>query len=133
MSTFIHTQTYTVLHCSECSVAFGLTNQFIATRRRDRKNFYCPNGHSQWYPGKTAEQEAKELRARLEAARKTQDHLRSEADHQAAVARGYKGALTKVKKRVGNGVCPCCNRQFVDVAAHMATKHPDYADSPEAG
>ena len=39
-----------------------------------------------------------------------------------------KGQVTRIKKRVANGVCPCCNRTFKDLAAHMSTQHPDYIE-----
>jgi hypothetical protein len=32
-----------------------------------------------------------------------------------------------VQKRVGNGVCPCCNRTFEDLARHMKVKHREYS------
>lgn len=38
-----------------------------------------------------------------------------------------RGVVTKTKNRIGKGVCPCCNRTFVELARHIATKHPDYA------
>jgi hypothetical protein len=28
---------------------------------------------------------------------------------------------------VANGVCVCCNRSFKNLAAHMQTKHPEFA------
>lgn len=28
-------------------------------------------------------------------------------------------------KRIHNGVCPCCNRSFVNLQRHMKTKHPE--------
>jgi hypothetical protein len=34
--------------------------------------------------------------------------------------------MTRIKKRVAAGVCPCCNRSFKDLARHMAGQHPDY-------
>ena len=37
-----------------------------------------------------------------------------------------KGVVTRLKKRAIAGVCPCCNRTFQQLAAHMAHKHPDY-------
>lgn len=40
-----------------------------------------------------------------------------------------KGQLTKTKKRLAGGVCPCCNRSFVSLAKHMASQHPDYQES----
>jgi len=35
-----------------------------------------------------------------------------------------KGQLTKARKRADRGVCQHCHRSFVDVARHVATKHP---------
>lgn len=40
-----------------------------------------------------------------------------------------KAQLTKTKKRVSNGVCPCCNRTFKQLARHMENKHPEYKES----
>lgn len=40
-----------------------------------------------------------------------------------------KGLLTRMKNRVGNGVCPCCNRHFKNLQGHMKTKHPEFKDS----
>lgn len=34
--------------------------------------------------------------------------------------------LKKIQTRVKGGVCPCCNRSFVQLTRHMKTKHPDY-------
>ncbi len=39
--------------------------------------------------------------------------------------------MTKVKKRAANGVCPCCNRTFSDLARHMKAKHPDFAEGED--
>ena len=64
------TVTMVWVECSNCGVSFGLTEEFQSRRRRDRKSFYCPNGHSQWYPGKSEKQllqEEKDRVARLQA------------------------------------------------------------------
>ena len=124
--------TLSTLSCSECQVLFALTNGFIAKRLEDRKTWYCPNGHSQWYPGKTEEQKRKEVEAQLEASQKTTQRLRTslrEAHEQTAAERrrtaAYKGALTKARKRIGKGTCPECRRHFPALREHMATQHPD--------
>ena len=31
-----------------------------------------------------------------------------------------------VNKRVSNGTCPCCNRQFQNMRDHMRMKHPEF-------
>jgi hypothetical protein len=44
------------------------------------------------------------------------------------VAAVYKGKHTQLKKRVANGVCPCCHRSFVALRRHIETKHPEFKD-----
>jgi hypothetical protein len=41
--------------------------------------------------------------------------------------RATRGVVTKIKRRVAHGVCPCCQRTFKDLARHMEGQHPDYA------
>ena len=96
-------------------------------RQRDRKSFWCPNGHSQSYMGETHEQQIKKLKDRL--AREQASH-----DQTTASLRATKGVVTKQKsklQRVAKGVCPCCNRSFGDLKKHMATKHPEYDGQPQ--
>lgn len=132
MATLTYTEKLYVQSCCTCSIKFAVPADFDEERRTDHKSFWCPAGHSQSYTGKT---EAQKLRDRLEAEERKaasllaqRDQAIAEADHQAAVARGYKGALAKTKKRIGRGVCPCCNRHFADVERHMASKHPELVD-----
>lgn len=110
--------------CITCGVQFGVTAQFDRRRLADKQSFYCPNGHAQAY----VESEAARLRKQLEQARaratSTADQLEAERKAHAAT----KGQLTKTRKRVAGGVCPCCNRSFVNLGRHMAGQHPDYAD-----
>lgn len=119
---------YETVQCCNCGLWFALESAFMRGRKRDQRSFFCPNGHSQFFTGKTPEQEKRELQAQLDAARKTQERLRADVEHEAARARGYKGALTKAKKRIGKGVCPACNRHFENVERHMHTQHPDLVD-----
>lgn len=39
--------------------------------------------------------------------------------------------LTKTRKRIANGVCPCCHRTFQNLARHMAGQHPAYEESDQ--
>ena len=39
-----------------------------------------------------------------------------------------KGQLTRAKRRISKGVCPCCNRTFQNLANHISEKHPDYSE-----
>jgi hypothetical protein len=110
--------------CSSCGVLFGLPEEFYEQRVRDHKSWHCPNGHSQYF---AAETEEEKLRKVIESDRTRIDYLRKEVDREQKAHSVTKGQLTKTKKRIANGVCPECHRNFTNVARHMATQHPDYA------
>jgi hypothetical protein len=129
-----YTSTLTIVECCECHMDFGMTPRFVADRRADHGWWYCPQGHRQHWPEKSdkerlreqVEQRDRELartRARL-------DQSEARAEHEANRARALKGVVTKTKRRIGKGVCPCCNRHFPNVEAHMATEHPDFSEAP---
>lgn len=105
--------------CFKCGVLFAMTVDYRNHRLRSRDEFHCPNGHSQHYIGKTDTERLKEAEAREVALR---DQLRA-AVHEAEQVRI---ALLRDRQRFANGVCPCCNRSFENVARHMRSQHPDY-------
>jgi hypothetical protein len=119
-----------VTDCAACGVVFAITEEFRASRQKDGKTFYCPNGHTLHY----SESEAERLRKKLERTEQQlawQRDMREGANRRADAAerklRATKGVVTKMKKRAAAGICPCCNRHFVQLERHMANKHPDYA------
>lgn len=126
MSVIQASTTLKVLTCWSCSVQFALPLRMYQGFEEKPETFYCPKGcrlilgEPDW---------KKELRrARQDA---TWYKERAAANHELAEKRkrahaATKGQLTKTKKRVANGVCPCCNRTVKQLAAHMAEKHPGY-------
>lgn len=96
---------------------------------------YCPLGHSWVFSGKGEADRLREENARLErvaAARQESVRVaRDERDRAERRRAAAKGQLTKTRNRIANGVCPCCNRSFVNVERHMTTQHPDYAKPAE--
>lgn len=118
--------------CANCGMSFAFDKTVWQRRYDDHKAFYCPNGHNNYYNSETnKERLEKELsRVRMEKtwAEQRADARLKEANRQERKARAFKAVATKLKKRVGNGVCPCCNRTFQNVMAHMKTKHPKYKD-----
>jgi hypothetical protein len=131
MHTFTTTIKMVTQECCTCHVLFAMTDEMNDERLRDHRSFYCPNGHSQSYTGKSAEQKLREKltaeQERIVRLNSRLDQERAAAEHERNRANGYKGALTKTKKRVANGACPNCNRHFPNLEAHMKTKHPEYA------
>ncbi|SIE38084.1 Uncharacterised protein [Mycobacteroides abscessus subsp. abscessus] len=130
-ATFTAVDTYTVIHCGHegCGVPFALNDEFIRQRREDHRTWYCPNGHSRYYPQMNETELAKARAARLERqlANREEDLRAAKAAH--AVT---KGKLTKTRNRIAKGVCPCCNRSFVNLGKHMAGQHPDFGTAENA-
>lgn len=115
--------------CPECGVAFALPQAFIRARRKDCQTFYCPSKHPMSFHTTTADRLRKELEAeRLghELTRRQVTRAREETKIEKRRTAAYKGKVTRIKNRIKNGVCPCCNRSFVNVMRHMKTKHPDF-------
>jgi len=133
-----HIKSQTVLktvQCGTCGVLHALPECMYNTLFNEGGYWYCPNGHQRgWTEGQNKRDEkdlknklAKEVKRR-EWAEQSRDKAQQESDHQRHRANGYKGQLTKVTKRIKAGICPCCNRTFKQLAAHMKNKHPNYSD-----
>ena len=101
------------------------------TYQRSGQTFYCTHGHQQHFtPGKSDLQMAREELDRERRARQRAEQRIAEAQDQAEAERrranGYKGHAAKLAKRAKAGVCPCCNRTFVQLARHMASQHSEF-------
>ena len=93
--------------------------------REAQLSLFCPLGHGYVVSGepKTAklERRIENLQGRL--SNEQEAHKTTEGQR-----RAEKGAKTKLKKRIANGVCPCCHRSFQNLMRHMKGQHPDYSD-----
>lgn len=112
----IHDVDLDVIQCYLCGVIFGMNSDMNKKRIQDHREWYCPNGHPQVYTGKTEAQKLKEQLA---------EEQRKLANAQFELMMKEKEAK-KLRKRVSNGICPCCHRSFIQMSRHMKTKHPDY-------
>lgn len=124
-----------VCYAKECRIAFGLARDHYDQLKRNGQAFYCTCGHQQHFIlGKTKEQKLREeLDDTLRRAQRAEQRVAQEqnrASHHKARAAAFKGQVTKIKRRVGAGICPCCNRHFANLSRHMAGQHPDFA-TPE--
>lgn len=140
MNTLLDTSTLVIEECCECHTRFAMTTDLNTQRRDDHKLFYCPNGHSQYYSGKS---EKERLREELEREKRrrgwseasltaTRDQLQASERSRAAL----RGHLTRARNKIANGVCPVgnCRRHFDNVQEHIATEHPQWhVTDPETG
>jgi aminoglycoside phosphotransferase family enzyme len=123
---------FVIESCIACGIEFALPSAYKDTLVEKHGSFYCPNGHSQYYSGKT---EAEQLQEKLDVEKRnvefwrkqeqTQRDCREKAERQRDA---YKGHTTRLKKRVGKGKCPCCHATFVNLAGHMAKRHPEFGE-----
>lgn len=116
----------------------ALPSPFRNTSRRNGwrigADFWCPNGHEQAY----VKSEAQRLREQLEEQKRSTEWWKNSALSKEKTIQGQKISLGKAKAklkrtetRVAHGVCPCCNRSFVNMQRHMKTKHPDYVEGSD--
>lgn len=126
------TTQFVIEDCCSCATLFALTVELRDRRLADHGKFYCPNGHSMSYSGKT---EAQKARARAEELERQlasrEDDLRVERQRTKAARASHaatKGQLTRTRKRAAAGVCPepNCHRSIASarMAAHVKAKHP---------
>lgn len=141
MSTISLTTKLTLRVCPDCGGHFAIAQDYI-DRCFELGNFrqtwacpYCKTARG-FGEGKqqqlekqiaAAEREKERLGQTIVAVRQQRENARAEAEHFRKSRDGMKGALRKLKIRVGRGVCPCCNRTFADLARHMSSKHPEVA------
>lgn len=125
MSTHFVDNTYLQTHvCGDCGILFAAPAEFWTARHKDRRFWSCPNGHQRYFTGPS---EADKLRAELER----QKQMLQAANARAGTAELNLGQVAKahrrMRERVMNGVCPCCNRTFQNLRDHMASEHPEFA------
>jgi hypothetical protein len=123
--TLRYTGSLTICSCW-CGIRMAVPDDLYKhAQRGNGRNIYCPLGHSFIFSDNDekrlaqAQQEAKRARLREEATREL-------LEHETNSHRATRGHVTRLKKRVAAGVCPCCNRSFKDLARHMQGQHPDY-------
>lgn len=117
---FVQGVTLKTIECYRCAMVFAMAASFYDRRVNDRETWYCPAGHPQHFNGLTAEQklrdELERQRQMLEAEQARAASMRRERDR---VAKAH----SRMRRRVMNGVCPCCNRTFQNLLEHMKTQH----------
>ena len=126
MTTFVEQQILKTETCCNCSMLFAVPEEFNRHRRQDHALFYCPAGHAQHYPAGNSDNDR--LRKDLERERQVRESAEARAgnaeQHLAQVTRAHR----KMRDRVMNGVCPCCNRSFGNLREHMRTEHAEFGN-----
>lgn len=130
-TTFTGEVTLQTIECCNCGVTFAMPQTWLNVYRGDSNRwFYCPAGHQQHFSKST------EQRLREEIERKNMviaDQVRrvglltSDLRSQKFKTQSAQMHAAKLKKRIKNGVCPCCQRTFKNLAEHISHMHPEFA------
>jgi hypothetical protein len=120
-----YTETLVTTSCW-CGIHLAVPDNLLRWAKQSQRNsIYCPIGHTFVFGDSFEEKYRQEQERRAAAERRaqaTRDLLAAEERSHSAT----RGHLTRTKKRVAHGVCPCCNRTFQQLSRHMASRHPEY-------
>lgn len=111
--------------CCNCGIAFGMPEKFQKEKLQKGGSFYCPNGHGQHY----CESDVKKLEKQLLNEQSRHDQTKAKLRDTKGSLVAEKGHRTRLKNRIKNGVCPCCNRYFQNLHKHMKGQHPEYQNN----
>lgn len=132
MTTFteILTETFRVISCYTCGQRFGIIQKLYKRVVTDAEgSVYCPAcGNSTCWRESDDQKRIKELQRKLEWETGEVARQKTAREEVEASLRATKGVVTKIKRRVANGVCPCCKRTFQNLHQHMKRQHPKFPE-----
>lgn len=124
-----------------CGMPHAVPAELRDKQKRDHANgkrqtaICCPLGHRYVISGESKcdqlEAELKRRETITQRERQRHDQTRAELRQTQRSLIAQKGVTTRLKNRAKNGVCPCCNRHFKNLARHMASQHPEFAAEGE--
>lgn len=120
------TESFHVVSCYTCGVRFGIGSKLYRRTVTDAKgSIYCPacGSCTCWKESEDALR-IKQLEQKLQWEMENSQRLRQERESVEKSLIANKAVVTRLQRRIGSGVCPCCHRTFKQLAAHMANKHP---------
>lgn len=115
-----------------CGHTILLTREHYDSCRETGRTWYCTVcGCARVYGGKNMLDQLREELAAAKQREETEKSRRLRAEDAVREKnedlRKEKASKDRLKKRIKNGVCPCCHRTVSQLARHMKTKHPEFA------
>lgn len=122
MAQYIENEWLQTWSCGECGIRMAVATSAWDDRKRSGKGFYCFNGHSRVFRETTEMKLKKDLDREKQVREAAEARAQKTEQNLAQVARAHR----KMRERVMNGVCPCCNRSFTNLREHMKSEHSDF-------
>jgi FtsZ-binding cell division protein ZapB len=119
-----------ITDCCVCGITFAMPDSFYRQQQELGKqaNFYCPNGHQMHFSRSILQQEVDRLKSENDSLSKSRTSLHDQLTEKVHEIDRLNKSIKRRNRRLKAGVCPCCNRTFKELAAHMKTEHPDYSE-----
>jgi len=128
---------FKVIECASCNIPFAVSEEYERRLRESHDPFYCPRGHCISFGG---ESETERLKRHLVISQRKVQQAKDDATFHETRRRAVEKSLvatrvvvTRTQNRLKHGLCPCCNRTFVELQKHMRSQHPEYgAERPDS-
>ncbi len=120
------------IDCGCCGGTYAINERYRLKQYEEGGSWTCPYckvgwGYSNNNENAKLKRQLKEEQERKDRALAEANTLRFERDRAQETLVKVTQEAKRLKKRVTNGVCPCCTRSFQNLKRHMATKHPEHA------
>ena len=109
---------FTMTGCPACGIPFFVPTDWFNNKRNDHRSFSCPNGHGLQLKSKS---EIEKLREVIQEKEKREQNITNRLMDEMNKSKKLELKLS----RIGNGICPCCNRYFANLHRHVKAKHPE--------
>jgi hypothetical protein len=106
--------------CGNCAGVYAISERYRAHKQTHGGYWHCPYCQGSWGFGKS---EIAKVREQAEAEKARHQETLARLNQETAEKAKVEKTLARERKRTQAGVCTCCNRTFVNLARHMATKH----------
>lgn len=132
-TTFVVNTNLTTVNCGGCGGTYAIQERYRQECYQEGKSWTCPYCRIYWgYEEGETDKLKKQVANLIEQNQRisqNRDYHQKEAAHFRHSRDAIKGIVTKIKKRVGNGVCPCCKRTFQNLHDHIKRQHPAFAET----
>lgn len=113
------------LHGQGCGHEIIMSPEHYKACKESGRTWYCTIcGCSRCFV--VGETEVQKLRRERDALLQREETLKAQRRNLEVALTKEQRSKARLKKRVQNGVCPCCTRSFTNLRRHMATKHPEH-------
>lgn len=114
----------TQIVCGNCGGVYAISDRFHTKCRANGESWTCPYCKVGW--GYSGIGELDDLRRRLARQESRANLLAADLTTTRRQLIAQRGVTTRVKNSIAKGKCPCCRREFRDLALHMKVKHPEF-------